>query len=225
MRRSSLCLILAATLGGCESASVPVDPGSSNAAQAAFDTQRTGHDVDVSLLVPLLSPTFTNWKCANTGNGPVCSGDRLLEGGWEPTDLPCSQAVYTRFSQYRTQTRYYDLDNLLYFSRFHTDAPEYFTLSPTGDGPVVVVDAHSNWTETFAIPGNNQTFTVESVGMLFKLKGTHGGVIRQWSGHILEAPGEDLEIQGGNIHSWKSLTDPEEVVPALCAALGTELLP
>ena len=78
----------------------------------------------------------------------------------------------------------------------------------------------------FGIPGDAQSVTlVESVGVVFKLKDTHGGVLRQWSGHILEATGEDLEIQGGNTHSWKSLTDDEDVVPALCSALGTELMP
>jgi hypothetical protein len=191
----------------------------------ALDAQAAVHEVDISLLVPLLSPTFTNWKCVSTGHGPNCSGDRLLESDWEATDLPCSQTVYSRFRQYRTQTRYYDEDNLNFFRRFHQDAPEYFSLSSTGDGPVVVVDAHSNWTETYVVAGDDQTRTIEGVGMFFKLKDTHGGVIRQWSGHILEVPGEDLFIQGGNIHSWKSLTDDEDVVPALCSALGTELLP
>lgn len=202
----------------------PVD-ASAATAQASLAAQGTGHDVDVSLLVPLLSPTFTNWKCVSTGTGPVCSGDRLIESDWEPTDLPCSQVVYSRLRQYRTQTRYYDQNNLNYSRRFHQDAPEYFSLSPTGEGAVVVVDAHSNWTETFGIRGDGSTITIDGFGMLFKLKDTRGGVLRQWAGHTLEAPGEDLLIQGGNIHSWKSLTDSEDVVPALCSALGTELLP
>lgn len=226
MPRRSLSLILlalaAAPLLGCGDRAELTGPPT---AQADLAAQGAGHNVDVSLLVPLLSPTFTNWKCVNTGKGPVCSGDRLLERGWELTDFPCSKTVYSRFRQYRTQTRYYDQDNLLYFSRFHQDAPEYFSLSPTGDGPVVVVDAHSNWTETFDSPGDNRTFTIDGVGMFFKLKDTRGGVLRQWAGHTLEVPGEDLQILGGNIHSWKSLTDGEDVVPALCAALGTEPLP
>ncbi len=183
----------------------------------------TGHDVDLSRLVPLLSPTFTHWRCVATGHGPVCSGDRLLESGWAPSDFPCALPVYARFREYRTQTRYHDENYLNYFRRFHQDQAEYFSLSPTGDGPVVLVDGHNNWTETYVVPGDDETRTIESSGLLFKLKDIHGGVLRQWAGQIVEAPGEDLQIQGGNVRSWKSLTDGEEVVPALCAALGTEV--
>ena len=75
----------------------------------------------------------------------------------------------------------------------------------------------------YGTPGDVQTITFESTGLFFKLKDTRGGVLRQWAGHIIEAPGENLEMQGGIIRSWKNLTDPEEVAPALCAALGTEL--
>jgi hypothetical protein len=181
------------------------------------------HDVDVSLLVPLLSPTFTNWKCVSTGNGPVCSGDRLRESGWAPSDFPCALPVYSRFREYRTQTRYHDEDYLNYFRRFHQDQAEYFSLSPTGDGSVVLVDAHNNWTEAYVVPGDDQTRSIETSGLLFKLKDVHGGVLGQWAGQIIEAPGEDLEIKAGNVRSRKSLTNGEEIVPALCSALGTEV--
>jgi hypothetical protein len=132
--------------------------------------------------------------------------------------------VYSRLREYRTQTRYYDEENLNFFRRFHQDQAEYFSLSPTGDGPVVLVDAHNNWTETYIVPGDDQTRTIETSGLLFKLKDVHGGVLRQWAGQIIEAPGEDLEIQGGNVRSPKSLLNTD-VVTALCAALGTEPLP
>ena len=42
------------------------------------------------------------------------------------------------------------------------------------------------------------------------------------AGQIVEAPGEDLQTRGANVRSWKSLMDGEEMIPALCAVLGTE---
>ena len=224
MTRTPVAILALAGLIACDPPTRPAEPLSPPPGPAgALAALGAGHDVDVSRLVPLLSPTFTNWRCIARGNGPVCSGDRLLESGWVPSDFPCALPVYTRFRQYRTQTRYYDEDYLNFFRRFHQDAPEYFSLSPTGEGPVVVVEAHSNWTEKYVVPGDDQTRTIEGVGMFFKLKDTNGGVLRQWSGHTLEAPGEDLLIQGGNTRSPKSLTEDEEVVSALCAALGTDV--
>ena len=222
MTRTPVAILALAGLIACDSPTRPAEPLSSPpSAAGTLAAVKPDHDVDVSRLVPLLSPTFTNWRCVATGQGPVCSGDRLLESGWLPSDFPCSLPVYTRFRQYRTQTRYYDEDYLNFFRRFHQDAPEYFSLSPTGNGQVVVIDTHSNWTETYVVPGDDQTRTIETFGLLFKLKDIHGGVLRQWSGQITEPPGEDLEIQGGNVRSPKSLLETD-VVTALCAALGTE---
>jgi hypothetical protein len=235
MRHFTTCLILTAVLTGCDSATELVNPGGPTTGSPSFPGSATAdpvfaaspsadHDVDVSLLVPLLSPTFTNWTCVATGTGPICRGERLVDSGWRASDFPCTQLVYEHSTDYRTQTRYYDENYLNYFRRFHMDAPDYLSLSPTGEGTTVVIDAHLNFIETFGVPGDDQTLTVKTEGLLFQLKDTHGGVILQWSGSILEPFGGDLEIIGGNVNSVKSfVSDPDAFLAAVCHALGTDL--
>jgi hypothetical protein len=180
--------------------------------------------VEVSRLVPLLSPTFTNWSCVLTGNGPVCRGERLIDTGWELSDFPCASPVYHHFIDFRRQTRYHDEDYLNFFRRFRLDQAEYFSLSPTGEHPLVI-RAQVNFTETYVVPGDDQTRTIKGNGLLFQLKDTRGGVILQWTGATLERPGVDLEVLAGNVNSVKSfLKDPEAFLAATCHALGTELI-
>jgi hypothetical protein len=182
------------------------------------------HGVDLSRLVPSLSPTFTDWSCVPTGTGPVCRGERLIEVAWEPTDeIPCARPVYHQLTDFRRQTRYYDEDYLNFFRRFHLEQTEYWSLSPTGEN-AVVIRANVTFTETYVVAGDDATRTIKTNGVLFQLKDTRGGVILQWSGAILEPPGGDLELIGGNVNSAKSfLKDPEAFLAATCEAMGTEL--
>jgi hypothetical protein len=88
-----------------------------------------------------------------------------------------------------------------------------------------VISGTVNFTETYVVPGDDQTRTIKSNGMLFQLKDTRGGVILQWSGAVLEPAGGDLAIIGGNVNSVKSfIKDRDVFVAALCNALGTELI-
>jgi hypothetical protein len=183
------------------------------------------HGVDLSRLVPSLSPTFTDWSCVATGNGPVCRGERLIETGWEPTDeIPCARPVYHQLTDLRRQTRYYDENYLNFFRHFHIASTEYWSLSPTGEDAVAIT-SNGNFTETYVVAGDDGTRTIKSNGVIFQLKDTRGGVILQWSGAILEPAGGDLEVIGGNVNSAKSfLKDPEAFLAATCEALGTELV-
>src|SRR5262245_51715069 len=204
----SLALACAAVgLTGCDdqTAPTPVTPPALAAAARAID-----HGVDISRLVPLLSPTFTDWTCVATGNGPVCRGERLIETGWEPTaEIPCAEPVYHQFTDFRRQTRYYDEDYLNFSRLFHLAQTEYFSLSPAGED-AVVISGTVNFTETYVVAGDDATRTIKSNGLLFQLKDTRGGVILQWSGAVLEPAGGDLEVIGGNVNSAKSfLKDPE----------------
>ena len=72
MCRLTLCLILAAVLGGCESVADPADlaDGSRDAAELAAASGA----VDLSRLDPPLSTNF-NWRChLEAGSQPVCIG-------------------------------------------------------------------------------------------------------------------------------------------------------
>jgi hypothetical protein len=117
MLRLARTLILTALVTACDHATDPVDPSTPSVPSFTVD-----HGVDVSLLVPLLSPTFTNWTCVPTGTGPVCRGERHIETGWEPTaEFPCAQPVYHQSTDFRRQTRYYDEDYLNFSRLFHLD--------------------------------------------------------------------------------------------------------
>jgi hypothetical protein len=205
----------------CTEKGAPTEPADRS---AAAPTLAVDHGVDLSRLVPSLSPTFTDWSCVATGTGPVCRGERLTEVAWEPTDeIPCVRPVYHQLTDLRRQTRYYDENYLNFFRRFHLVQTEYWSLSPTGED-AVVISSNVTFTETYVVAGDDATRTIKSNGVLFQLKDTRGGVILQWSGAILEPPGGDLEVIGGNVNSAKSfLKDPEAFLAATCEAMGTEM--
>ena len=213
-------LFAAILTAGCTDRQPPTAPAESPSSPGLA----VGHEVDLSRLVPLLSPTFTDWSCVATGTGPVCRGERLIATAWEPTDeIPCARPVYHQLTDFRRQTRYYDENYLNFFRRFHLVQTEYWSLSPTGEN-AVVISSNVTFTETYVVAGDDATRTIKSNGVLFQLKDTRGGVILQWSGATLEPPG-DLEVIGGNANSAKSfLKDPEAFLAATCEALGTELV-
>ena len=90
--------------------------------------------VDESRLVPALAPGWGEWRCQLRATGPVCSGERHQRFGWEAADLPCDVPLYSRYTNDRYQTRYYDLDYRNYFRKFRTTELDEMSTSPDGRG-------------------------------------------------------------------------------------------
>lgn len=130
--------------------------------------------VVVEDLVPALSPTFAPWTCRSARTGPVCRGERHLNGAWEPAGLPCAVPVWNKQVSDRTQTRYYDHDNLNYFRRFRTRDVDYFSTSPTGEH-AGSVSTRVRFFETFGVRGDDKTITVTTKGILWDVRTPEGG--------------------------------------------------
>jgi hypothetical protein len=142
-------------------------------------------DVDETRLVPALSPTFAPWDCKLKLTGPVCTGERHLDFDWAPADLPCNVPLWGSRSEDRYQTRYYDHDYLNYYRDFRTNDADYFSTSPTGPA-TATISSTVRFFETFDVPGDDQTLTITTEGVLWDLRSSHGSALFRVVGTLVE---------------------------------------
>jgi hypothetical protein len=145
-------------------------------------------------------------------DGPYIICDTVLDSTLENEpifDLPCGTVYETSVDQ-RDGTRWY-VEGLLVKRRVVAHLTGTWSLSPTGEGPTVAVDANWNWWIQLAVPGD------ESTGALT----AHGTDLR------VSSPGLGGLIHDAGItypdethHGVARFFDTPESAAALCSALG-----
>ena len=110
--------------------------------------------VDPSVLQP---PPPPGAMCRADGPGVIChtTFNEFLDG--EPVaELGCG-TVYQTSADIRVGIRWYDADLQLVRRHVFSDLEGTWSLSPTGDRPAVRIEGHSNWTDEYLIPGDEDS--------------------------------------------------------------------
>lgn len=206
MRPFANCLFLAALLAGCDAATNALDPATSESSGPALAA--AGTIVDPNTLIPVPPPGAV---CRADGNGTICHTGLTIDLVNEPVfDLTCG-TIYETSHDVRRGIRWYDTDNRL-VKRFVTqDAEGTWTLSPTGDGPTATLAVHANWTNHYAIPGDEASADEADHG--------EGTIRAPGFGTIVHTAGLDTHNpEGGHRGVFRFVDDPA-VAAELCAAL------
>ena len=147
--------------------------------------------------------------CRADGSFVIC--DTFLEFASlnEPIfDLPCG-TVYETSTDHRDGTRWY-LDALLIKRRVVAHLTGTWSLSATGGGPTVGVDANWNWWIQLAVPGDESTGELTSHGSDLRVSGPGlGGVIHD----------AGISYPDGTHNGIGRLFDTPEAAATLCEAL------
>jgi hypothetical protein len=163
-----------------------------------------GQAVDPATLTPEPPPGAT---CS--ANGPrlvLCHTVFIEDFVNEPAgELPCG-VIYETSHDPRTGLRWYE-DGLLVRRQVFSDYGGTWSLSPTGDEPTVRIEGHTNWVDTYAIPGDEDSASTVVRGLGFRAF-VPGGVV-QVAG--LERPDA--------AHGVFRFPDDPAAAEALCAAL------
>jgi hypothetical protein len=145
-------------------------------------------------------------------DGPYIICDTFLDTSLvnEPIfDLPCG-TVYETSTDLRDGTRWY-LDNLLIKRRVVAHLSGTWSLSPSGEGPTVAVEANWNWWIRLAVPGDESTGELTSHGSDLRVSGPGlGGLIHD----------AGISYPDGTHHGVARFFDSPEAAAALCSALG-----
>jgi hypothetical protein len=147
-------------------------------------------EIDQSLLVPTtLDSSFAPFTCRVRRTGPVCTGERHLDTGWQSADFPCDAQLHNRYVSHRHQTRYYDHDYLNYDRVFRSRDVDYFSTTPGGP-TTATVTTHVRFTEPFAVPGDDSTLTIITTGTIWDIRPVDGPALVRVVGTVVEPPGE-----------------------------------
>lgn len=138
-----------------------------------------GGSVDPSTLVPEPPPGAT---CFATGAGVTCHTTFDANEQNQPAfELPCGQ-VYESAQDVRRGTRWYVngfLDRRFVFQ----NASGSWSLSPTGDGPVVSWTAHANWQNIHLdATSDEETWPTVNHGMSLRITAPDGSLLFQYAG-------------------------------------------
>jgi len=165
---------------------------------------------------PIADPSFLQPPpppgavCRADGPFVICDTfiDVMIEN--EPVfDLPCG-TVYETSADHRDGTRWY-VDDLLVKRRVVAHLTGTWSLSPSGEGPTVAVDANWNWWIRLALPGDESTGELTSHGTDLRVSGPGlGGLIHD----------AGITYPDGTHHGIARFFDTPEAAAALCAALG-----
>ncbi|RYB96275.1 hypothetical protein EUA06_01450 [Nocardioides glacieisoli] len=146
-------------------------------------------EVDESLLVPTTLDSSFAFTCRERPTGPVCTGDRHIDTGWAPLDLPCHVPLHGRYVSDRYTTRYYDQDYLGYYRTFRTDDVDQLSTSPGGPA-TGTIESRTRFAETYAVPGDDSTFTIVTTGTIWDIRTLGRPSIFRAVGTLVEPPGE-----------------------------------
>ncbi len=221
MRRSTLYLIMAAVLGGCESAADPVDPASGS--EDAAELAAASGVVDESRLDPPLSTNF-DWSChLEAGSRPVCIGQGPSfdnTDGWALADAACDDGrlIYHNLSMKGIGVRHYDADYRLTDRRAHWLGRESFSLAPDGSGKTASGEANFFESFVYGVPADDATITetVRGTDSRAATDQPPHELIFLNKGEVRFAPDGSLEVLSGR---WDFVDDFEGAVRRLCAAL------
>lgn len=157
-----------------------------------------------------LTPVPPNATCQRAGVNYVCKTAFDIHLVDEPAfELPCG-LVHETIDDLREGRRWYDADRRLVRRHVTAQADGYWSLSPTGDGPRVAITAHSNWSDVYAVPGDESSASQDSRGV--HLSASAPGYRNAF--HIAgRFTGEDALT--GRFVAW----DSPGAVADLCAAL------
>ena len=184
-------------------------------ALAAFPASAASGSVDPDTLTP---PPPPGAECKQTGNYILCQtffDEPSLVN--EPVfELSCG-TVYETSDVHREGIRWYSSDGFL-LKRFVTEDVEgSWSLSPTGGGPSVRFFAHDNWTDVYAIPGDEQSVSTTYHGDRFTAIAPGSGVLWHIAGQDLP-DGTHHGAGGAFFIDEEGNVDPEADA-ALCEAL------
>ncbi len=177
--------------------------------------------VDPASLTPALNPNFT-WSCFDTGAGPICQGTFDVSYENEQIDMVCNGSpVYVTGSASERMTRWHTPDGRATKTIVNLSYPEdRLTLSPTGDGPSVIVRGHWNRHYRYPIPGDRSARVLTEVGAVYVATAPGQGLIFHDVGLIRFTPGGDFE-DIAIVHGPHDLySDFEAVESAVCNQLG-----
>ena len=153
-------------------------------------------EVDQSLLVPTtLDSSFAPFDCKLKRTGPVCTGERHIDGAWGPTDFSCEVPLSGRYESDRYTTRYYDHDYLNYDRRFRSKDIDYLSAAPTGPA-TATISTNVRFREPFAVPGDDSTFTVITQGVILDVKPVNGRPVLRVVGTLIEPPSGPATFTG-----------------------------
>lgn len=146
-------------------------------------------EIDQSSLVPTtLDSSFAPFTCRARPTGPVCTGERHLDTGWQPVDFPCDAQLHNRYVSHRHQTRYYDHELLNYDRDFRSRDVDYFSTEPGGPATATVTSL-VRFAEPFAVPGDDSTVTIITTGTIWDIRPVDGPAIVRVVGTVVEPPG------------------------------------
>jgi len=177
--------------------------------------------VDPGSLTPALNPDFT-WSCFDTGRGPICQGTFEVTYENEQIDMVCDgRPVYVTGSGSERMTRWHTPDGRATKTIVNLSYPaDRLTLSPTGDGPSVIVRGHWNRHYNYPIPGDASARVLTEVGAVYVATAPGQGLVFHDAGLIRFTAGgafEDIDV----IHGPHDLyADFEAVQYAICSLLG-----
>jgi hypothetical protein len=175
---------------------------------AAAAPALAGPTVDPSTLTP---PPPPGAECRLDGRWIICQTSLVIEVVNEPIfELPCGQ-LYETSTDVRSGIRFYNAEGLL-VKRFGTqDVEGRWSLSPTGEGPVVDIRVHANLWIILAVPGDESTGELTQHGNEFTASSPGFGVIAHIAG--LDLP------EGDHRGVFRVVEEDPEVAAELCAAL------
>jgi len=160
-------------------------------ATAAADSPR---ELDPALMTPPLNPDFT-WTCVETGGGARCDGTLELSYANEPIDMECDgRPVYVTGTGSERATRWHDAQYRATKTIGHQSYPaDRLTLSPTGDGPYLVVKGHWERHYTYGIPGDLASRVLSEIGAVYVATAPGRGIVVHDTGLVRFLPGQDFE--------------------------------
>lgn len=160
-RRTLLALVAAGLLGA--------------AAPSAFAGTPT---VDPSTLQPEPPPGAS---CRLDGRFVICQTEFHEPFDAEPVvELPCG-TLYQTSRDDREGIRWYE-DGLLVRRFVSRHMSGFWSLTPAGDGPRVIISGHSNWWTTYSVPGDEDSGAGPQHGLDLLAKAPGGGIVAQVTG-------------------------------------------
>ena len=129
---------------------------------------------DTSVLQP---PPPPGAVCRDDGSQVICQTTFNEYFVDEPSfEVPCG-TIYQTSADLRVGLRWYDEDGNLVRRHVFADLEGTWSLSPTGDGPTIAFSGHSNWSDLYLIPGDEDSAVGASRGELtVHLPGGRGSI-------------------------------------------------
>jgi hypothetical protein len=169
------------------------------------------HTVDPDLMTPALNPDFAPYTCVQDGTRITCTGESNFTYANEPVDFQCDgHEVYVTGEQRARVVRWHDLEGRALKTSLQTNYPaDHLTLSPTGEGPEVVLSGDWHKHYVYPIPGDLDSRVLTETGANERLRAPGGGLLFQDTGSVTYVPGEEYETPSGMHGVHDRFTGPD----------------